>query len=239
MIKPVAIIISFAASLLLWSIQGSGEAFAAENTYESSAQYNAQAPASNVSVGHSSGLFQDMRTRFSGLKYGLLWNAFKSGETTESAAPQSVSPQWGTPLPAQQQSAAQQSMPPAPAEPQPNGFFGGFFAPTPYPQGQPAAVSYGPPPGQYGVPQAYGQGYGGYPPGAPGSASDQRIVYVPYAAPPPIYVERLGKALSRPPKIRRILGDANMYEYPEMPMQTYTTRGPRDFLAPNPPSIGY
>jgi hypothetical protein len=66
---------------------------------------------------------------------------------------------------------------------------------------------------------------------------EQRIVYVPYAAPPAIYVQRFG-ALPKPPSIRRLLGDANMYEYPEMPYQLYTTRGARDFLAPNPPGIG-
>jgi hypothetical protein len=130
--------------------------------------------------------------------------------------------------------AAQPSMPEAPvsmvapAGPQPNGFLGGVFTPNQYPQGQPMGVGYGPPPGQNGFPQGYGY---------PGSIQE-RIVYVPYAAPPPIYVERLGKAFPRP-IIRRALGDANMYEYPEMPLRTYTTRGPRDFLAPNPPGIGY
>jgi hypothetical protein len=86
--------------------------------------------------------------------------------------------------------------------------------------------------------QQPGSGYGHATQGYSGYAPEQRIVYVPYAAPPPIYVERLGKAFPRPPILRQILGDANMYEYPEMPLRTYTTRGPRDFLAPNPPGIG-
>jgi hypothetical protein len=86
----------------------------------------------------------------------------------------------------------------------------------------------------------YSRGYG-YPLGYVSPVPDQRIVYVPYAAPPPIYVERLAKALPmlRPPSMRQLLGDARMYEYPEQPLRTYTTRGPRDFLAPNPPGIGY
>ena len=117
----------------------------------------------------------------------------------------------------------------------PNGFMGGVVTPSQYQQPVPQGVS-----GQY--PPSYGHPQGYVP--SPGhsvqsSIPEQRIVYVPYAAPPPIYVERLGKALPRPPVVRRILGDANIYEYPEMPMRTYTTRGPRDFLAPNPPSIGY
>jgi len=117
----------------------------------------------------------------------------------------------------------------------PNGFMGGVVTPHQYQQPAPPSMA-GPYPQNYGPPQGYAP-----PPGHPvqGSAPEQRIVYVPYAAPPPIYVERLGKALPRPPVIRRVLGDANIYEYPEMPMRTYTTRGPRDFLAPNPPSIGY
>ena len=100
---------------------------------------------------------------------------------------------------------------PMPVEPPPHSFVEGLFMPQQYQQ-QPVM---------------------------PSPVYDQRIVYVPYAAPPPIYVERLAKALPSPPVLRRILGDANMYEYPEMPMRTYTTRGPRDFLAPNPPGIGY
>jgi hypothetical protein len=86
-----------------------------------------------------------------------------------------------------------------------------------------------------GDPEAYlhSQGHG-HPP-----IPDTRIVYGPYASPPPIYVERIGKAISRPKVLRSVLGDANIYEYPEMPQQLYTTRGPRDFMAPNPPSIGY
>ena len=117
----------------------------------------------------------------------------------------------------------------------PNGFMGGMVAPNQYPQPTPPSRA-GPNPQHYGYPQGSAP-----PPGhpVPSSIPEQRIVYVPYAAPPPIYVERLGKALPRPPVVRRVLGDANIYEYPEMPMRTYTTRGPRDFLAPNPPSIGY
>ena len=64
----------------------------------------------------------------------------------------------------------------------------------------------------------------------------ERIVYIPFAKPPPITVER------RPPfmrSMRQVLGDARMYEYPQAPLNLYTTRGPRDFLAPNPPSIGF
>jgi hypothetical protein len=114
---------------------------------------------------------------------------------------------------------------PMPVEPPPHGFLEGLFMPQQYQQVQPVMAGYG-----------Y---QGGYPNGYQDTVSEQRIVYVPYAAPPPIYVERLGKALPSPPMLRRILGDANMYEYPEMPLRTYTTRGPRDFLAPNPPGIGY
>ena len=101
-----------------------------------------------------------------------------------------------------------------------------------YPQGQ------YPPVPSMGYGGAMGYGYTSYP-----APVNERIVYVPYAAPPPIQVERLGKALPIPlaprtPIMRRILGDANIYEYPEMPLHLYTTRGPRDFLAPNPPGIG-
>jgi hypothetical protein len=127
-------------------------------------------------------------------------------------------------------------------QPAPN-YLGGFLTPRQYPQGVPLY--------QPGVPP-YQQGMPPYQPGVPpsgqvpnypnyqGSVPEQRIVYVPYAMPPPIQVERLGKALPRPPVpiMRRILGDAYMYEYPEMPARLYTTRGPRDFFAPNPPSIG-
>ena len=83
----------------------------------------------------------------------------------------------------------------------------------------------------------YAQGYG-YPLGYTAPMPDVRIVYVPYAMPPPIYVERLAKGLPRLPSVRRLLGDANMYEYPEMPLQLYGTRGPRDFTVNNPPGIG-
>jgi len=104
---------------------------------------------------------------------------------------------------------------PMPVDPPPHGFFEGLFMPQQYQQLQPFMSQY------------------------QGPVGEQRIVYIPYAAPPPIYVERLAKALPTPPVLRRILGDANIYEYPEMPLRTYTTRGPRDFLAPNPPDIGY
>ena len=114
----------------------------------------------------------------------------------------------------------------------------GFFRPAPYQEAYPQLT--------------YSRSHGGYvvPPGPDpniayptdiefqGAVPVQRIVYIPYAAPPPIHVERFGKAM-RPPIMRWTLGDAYMQEYPEMPIRTYTTRGPRDFLAPNPPSIGY
>ena len=159
---------------------------------------------------------------------------------------------------------------PMPVGPPPSGFAGVFFTPQQYQQVQPMIGGYGypqvPVPAQgydsaqgtaqgYGSAQGHAQGYGSAQGTAQGYGSaqghaqghapvpDQRIVYVPYAAPPPIHVERLGKALAfpmlRPPVMRRLLGDANMYEYPEMPQRLYTTRGPRDFLAPNPPGIGY
>ena len=139
------------------------------------------------------------------------------------------------------------AMPPVPvgmqqqmsAVPPPYGVFGGAFMPRQYQYQQmqpPAGYGYaqGGYPGTVGYGNVQGHGYG-YP-----VPAQERIVYVPYAAPPPIHVERLGKALPipRPPIMRRILGDAYMYEYPEMPLHLYTTRGPRDFFAPNPPSIG-
>ena len=105
------------------------------------------------------------------------------------------------------------------------------------------------PPMAFGFPQglafprgyAYAQPGGDFFQGQAGAFPEQRIVYVPFAQPPPIYVQRHGRGVPapRPPFIRRMLGDANMYEYPQMPLQLYTTRGPRDFLAPQPPSIGY
>ena len=110
---------------------------------------------------------------------------------------------------------------PMSAGPPPNRFLGSALMPRQYPQTQQTQMPVG----------GYAQDYSSFPP-------EQRIVYIPYAMPPPIYVERLGKALPRPPIMRQILGDAYMYEYPEMPLRLYTTRGPRDFLAPNPPSIG-
>jgi hypothetical protein len=144
---------------------------------------------------------------------------------------------------------------PMPVGPPPSGFLEGVFMPQQYQQvPPPVMVGYGP--GNYppGVPDvqgadntqgiAHAQGYNyaqsyGHPLGYQPPVPEQRIVYVPYATPPPINVERLGKALSRPMIVRRMLGDAYMYEYPEMPIRPYTTRGPRDFLAPNPPGIGY
>lgn len=106
------------------------------------------------------------------------------------------------------------------------------------PQGQPmvhaAPQGHVPPQGQVHHPQGYG-----YPPVYQVVSGPERIVYVPYAMPPPVQVERLAKALPRPPIIRRVLGDVKTYEYPEMPQRMYTTRGPRDFFAANPPSIGY
>jgi hypothetical protein len=60
------------------------------------------------------------------------------------------------------------------------------------------------------------------------SSGEKQIVYVPYAVPPPIYIQRY----------QRQKQFITTYAMPEMPIQTYTTRGPRDFFAPNPPSIG-
>jgi len=124
----------------------------------------------------------------------------------------------GTCPPVMQQRPIPMATVPIPVGPPPSSFAGGFFMPQRYQQVQP--------------------GYG-YSQGHQGPVAEQRIVYVPYAAPPPIHVQRFGGAVPRPPLVRRILGDANTYEYPEMPIRTYTTRGPRDFLAPNPPGIGY
>jgi hypothetical protein len=185
---------------------------------------------------------QQIRTRFRGLGVNSSERTGGSGRTG------GVAPVWdGAPVPQQTPHGSPVSMGVAThGGPPPNGFLGGVLAPSQYSQGQPMVAGYGPAPGYYGAPQGYPQGYppgyayppGSPPPGDPGAFHEQRIVYVPYAAPPPIYVERLGKALPRP-IVRRMLGDANMYEYPEMPLRTYTTRGPRDFMAPNPPSIGY
>ena len=143
----------------------------------------------------------------------------------------------GAPCPLKGQGPmAMQPMPVGPPPPPPGGFFGGAFMPRQYPE-QPMPYPQMPPPMGYGNTQGYGYGYP-YP-----AQVQERIVYVPYAAPPPIQVERLGRALPVPPvprvpMMRRLLGDARIYEYPEMPLHLYTTRGPRDFLAPNPPSIG-
>ena len=139
---------------------------------------------------------------------------------------------------------------PVPVGPPPSSFVGGFFMPQQYRQMPPAAYGYAMPQ-QYGQPNPYGQmqsagmqsartgyGYAQEQQAQYTQAPEQRIVYVPYAAPPPIYVQRPGQAPPRPPMLRRMHGDAKMYEYPEMPPRLYTTRGPRDFLAPHPPGIG-
>ena len=159
---------------------------------------------------------------------------------------------------AQQPGAVPGAMP-MPAGSPPNGFIGGVFSPQQYQQVPPHPMmmaGYAPPMGPGGYPPVAPLQGGEIPlpelidpngyayPGSMGymgenSIPDQRIVYVPYAMPPPIHVERLAKALPRPPIMRRVLGDSTLYEYPEMPMRMYTTRGPRDFLATNPPSIGY
>jgi hypothetical protein len=74
----------------------------------------------------------------------------------------------------------------------------------------------------------------------PGQANGQdnlRIVYVPYSCPPPIYIERM----QRNRLLKQRTEAAYLQEYPEMPQNFYTTRGPRDFLIPTEkfPSIGY
>lgn len=133
---------------------------------------------------------------------------------------------------------------PIPIGPPPSSFVGGVLQPQQYQQIPPMVAGY------QGYAQQQGQGYAqggygvqaqgvGYAPGYYAPVPEQRIVYVPYAAPPSIHVHmQRGGMMPRPPIMRRILGDANMYEYPEMPLNLYTTRGPRDFFAPNPPSIG-
>ena len=132
-----------------------------------------------------------------------------------------------------------------PSGPAPQGFVESFFATQPR---QPHAVYHQPafavgPQAVYQQPTFVAGQQTGFIQGQGHSVShpesvNERIVYVPYAMPPPIHVERLGKALPRP-KLRRLLGDATMHEYPEMPIEMYTTRGPRDFLATDPPGIGY
>ena len=155
---------------------------------------------------------------------------------------------------------------PIPVGPPPSSFVGGFFQPQQYQQMSPMAAGF---PGyaqqQGGYPQVQVQQQGGYPQAQQGYGGqaqgggyaqgyyappvEQRIVYVPYAAPPAIHVhmQRGGMGMNqraplppvmRVPLVKRMLGDTSMYEYPEMPLQLYTTRGPRDFFAPNPPSIG-
>ncbi|MDR3182147.1 MAG: hypothetical protein LBT89_04360 [Planctomycetaceae bacterium] len=119
----------------------------------------------------------------------------------------------------------------------PTSFFGVLFSPRPSRPQQPMHVQM--PAGCQ--PAAYAPVYSEAPPAA-AVVEQQRIVYVPYACPPPIYIERgrhqknmlplpLRNPLLRSP-------DAYLQEYPEMPQRMYTTRGPRDFLAPNPPGIG-
>ena len=150
---------------------------------------------------------------------------------------------------------------PMPAGPPPNGFIEGFFAPQRYQHVQPTSM-YAPPQGQGNLP-GYPPGRIAPPVPPQGQAEpqwhvhslgdgspptyflvvnpipEQRVVYVPYAMPPPIQVERFAKTILRPPLMRRVLGNVSTYEYPEMPLQMYTTRGPRDFMMTNPPSIGY
>jgi len=234
MIKPVAIITMLTASILLLPTQVSGESLTVNGEYSSSEQYLAQSSGSNFSIGHNSGLLQQIRTRMTSLGLSMPGRSSEASQYGEA-------PVWDAAAPP----VAQQAVPATLAVPVsegqqangqlPNGFMGGVVTPNQYQQPAPQGVA-GPYPPSYGPPQGYAP-----PPGHPiqSSIPEQRIVYVPYAAPPPIYVERLGKALPRPPVVRRILGDANIYEYPEVPLRTYTTRGPRDFLAPNPPSIGY
>ena len=128
---------------------------------------------------------------------------------------------------------------PMPVGPPPNNFVEGVFMPQQYRQMQPAMAGHAHLHG-HGYMQGYGnvQGQGNVQGHRYAPVPEQRIVYVPYMAPPQIHVQRPGRPQPRPPLIRRMLGDANMYEYPEMPQHLYTTRGPRDFLAPNPPGIG-
>ena len=68
---------------------------------------------------------------------------------------------------------------------------------------------------------AHGQGYGAHGYGQPGGM---------YPPPPPRFPV-LHSFFVQPPLY--------MTTAPQPPMPTYTTRGPRDFLHPNPPSIGY
>ena len=141
-----------------------------------------------------------------------------------------------------------------PVGPPPNSFFEGMLAPQRFQQGT-RSMAGAPGLPWTGVPVMMNPGahaHGmmnpnipGFPIGHPGEPNNLydhngpvRIVYVPYAMPPPITVDRLARALPRP-SVRGFLGDARMYEYPQMPHDLYTTRGPRDFLAPNPPCIGF
>ena len=249
-------IATFAASLLLWSTQVSADS-PTTSSGESPVTANAAPPAAQHhhvhnhsvqpypvlnSIGHNLGFDTSRIARFGSGMMGRFRNAASfplvaSGIQQPGVVPGAVH---------------------IPAGPPPNGFIGGVFTPQQYQQVSPHPMMAGyayPPPGPGGLPPGTvasadiplpglidPQGLAAYPAGyimEEGPPIDQRIVYVPYAMPPPIHVERLAKALPRPPLMRRALGDATLYEYPEMPLRMYTTRGPRDFLATNPPSIGY
>ena len=239
MVRSIAFII-VTASLLLWSAQvysDSPQVFPMTEDDQTTECVSASSHCPHCPVGHHHALGHTCPLG------GLRHQAGQSGPPAGYAVSHRLGHGTPCPLKAQEQAQAQMGMQPMPFVPQPpGGFFGGAFMPRQYPM-QP--MPYPPmayPPGQYPMmppPMGYGnaQSYGYSGP------VQERIVYVPYAAPPPIQVERLGKALPMPPlprtpMIRRMLGDANIYEYPEMPLHLYTTRGPRDFLAPNPPGIG-
>ncbi|GHT14848.1 hypothetical protein FACS1894170_12170 [Planctomycetales bacterium] len=120
----------------------------------------------------------------------------------------------------------------------PTSFIGVLFAPRTTPPRYQAMVGAVPTPCEQDVYAAPAQGQNTT------VVEQQRIVYVPYACPPPIFIEH--QRSLRQPHQRSALAkllpfqqpDAYIQEYPEMPQRMYTTRGPRDFLAPNPPSIG-
>ncbi|MCL2004543.1 MAG: hypothetical protein FWG73_00095 [Planctomycetaceae bacterium] len=190
-------------------------------------------------VGH---FFGDTPTgqRFGLGSAGATMRGFKLFNRSNDAASASPGQSGGTGLAsglAPRIAFAQRAEPARPAGPPPKGLLEGVFATQQYQKTVPMtgqqhsniADHLGHPDFQHG--QGHLITHPGHVP--------ERIVYVPYAMPPPIHVERLGKALARPFPWRKMLGDANMHEYPEMPLNMYTTRGPRDFLAPNPPSIGY
>ena len=102
----------------------------------------------------------------------------------------------------------------------PNGY--GQHGSVPYGYGQHGSVPYGY--GQHGsMPYGYGQpGNGPHDNGQPDGM---------YPPPPPPRFPVLHSLFVQPP--------IYMTTAPQPPMPTYTTRGPRDFLNPNPPSIGY